>query len=68
MALTSGGRAIAVVTAEDASARGDEGRLMRYAVAHKPDSEALDQFVRRKGGINACAARSWTCRPGSPKF
>jgi hypothetical protein len=32
-------------------------RVMRYAAAYKPDSEPLDQFVRRKGGINACAAR-----------
>ncbi len=31
--------------------------VMRYAAAYKPDSEPLDQFVRRKGGINACAAR-----------
>jgi hypothetical protein len=30
---------------------------MRYAAAHKLDSEALDQFIKRKGGINACAAR-----------
>jgi hypothetical protein len=30
---------------------------MRYAAACKPDSEALGQFVRRKGGINACAGR-----------
>jgi hypothetical protein len=30
---------------------------MRYAAAYKPDSEPLDQFVRRKSGINACAAR-----------
>ena len=30
---------------------------MRYAASYKPDSEALDQFVMRKGGINACAAR-----------
>jgi hypothetical protein len=27
---------------------------MRY----QPDSEPLDQFIRRKGGINACAALS----------
>jgi hypothetical protein len=32
-------------------------RVMRYAAAYKPDSEAFDQFVRRKGGINSCAAR-----------
>jgi hypothetical protein len=30
---------------------------MRYAAAYKTDSEPLDQFVRRKGGINTCAAR-----------
>jgi hypothetical protein len=32
-------------------------RMMRYAAAYKADSEPLDRFVRRKGGINACAAR-----------
>jgi hypothetical protein len=32
-------------------------RLMRYAAAYKPGSEPLDQFIKRKGGINACAAR-----------
>ena len=32
-------------------------RLMRYAARYKPDGEALDQFIKRKGGINACAAR-----------
>jgi hypothetical protein len=31
--------------------------VMRYAVTYKPDSEPLDQFIRRKGGINGCAAR-----------
>ena len=30
---------------------------MRYAAIYKSDSEALAQFIRRKGGINACAAR-----------
>jgi hypothetical protein len=34
---------------------------MRYAVAYKPDSEAFDQFIRRKGGINACVARFGRC-------
>jgi hypothetical protein len=33
-------------------------RVMRYAAVYKSDSEPLDQFVRRKGGINACAGRS----------
>ena len=36
-------------------------RAMRYAVAYKPGSEPLDQFIRRKGGINACAARFSRC-------
>jgi hypothetical protein len=26
---------------------------MRYAALYKSDSEPLDQFIRRKGGINA---------------
>jgi hypothetical protein len=30
---------------------------MRYAAVYKSDSEPLDQFIRRKGGINACAGR-----------
>jgi hypothetical protein len=32
-------------------------RVMRYAAAYKCDSEPFDQFVRRKGGINACGGR-----------
>jgi hypothetical protein len=32
-------------------------RVMRYAAVHKPDAEPLNRFIRRKGGINACAAR-----------
>jgi hypothetical protein len=32
-------------------------RVMRHPAAYKSDSEALDQFIRRKGGINAYAAR-----------
>ena len=32
-------------------------RLMRYAAEHKLNSEPLDRFIRRKGGINVCAAR-----------
>jgi hypothetical protein len=31
--------------------------VVRYAAVYKPDSEALDQFIKRKGGINACAVR-----------
>jgi hypothetical protein len=32
-------------------------RVMRYAAAYKLDSEPLGQFIRRKGGVNSCAAR-----------
>jgi hypothetical protein len=30
---------------------------MRYAAVYKPDSEPLDHFIKRRGGINECAAR-----------
>jgi hypothetical protein len=42
-------------------------RALRYAVAHKPDSEPLDQFIQRMGGINACAARFSRCLGRSPR-
>jgi hypothetical protein len=41
----------------DKRTRSKWSRVMRYAAAYKPDGEPLDQFVRGKGGINACAAR-----------
>jgi hypothetical protein len=47
----------------DKRTRSKWSRLMRYAAAYKLDSEPLDQFVRRKGGINECAAR-FTRRAG----
>jgi hypothetical protein len=44
--------------------------MMRYGAAYKPVSEPLDQFVKRKGAINECAARflsdegvQWAARP-----
>ena len=40
----------------DKRTRSKWSRVMRYAAAHKPDLEALNRFIRRKGGINACAA------------
>jgi hypothetical protein len=53
--------AIIRCTAESAKAdkrtRSKWSRVMRYAAAYKSVSEPLDQFVRRKGGINGCAAR-----------
>jgi len=30
--------------------------MMRYAAVYKPDSEPLNRFVKRKGGINKCVA------------
>jgi hypothetical protein len=41
----------------DKRTRSKWSRVLRYAAAYKPDSEPLEQFVKRKGGINACAAR-----------
>jgi hypothetical protein len=41
----------------DKRTRNKWSRVMRYAAVYKPDSEPLDRFIRRKGGINACAAR-----------
>jgi hypothetical protein len=41
----------------DKRTRSKWSRVMRYAAANKLDSEPLDQFIRRKGGINECAAR-----------
>ena len=37
---------------------------MRYAAVYKPESEQLDHFIKRKGGINACAARFSQCLGG----
>jgi len=41
----------------DERTRSKWSRVMRYAAAYKPDSELLAQFIRRRGGINECAAR-----------
>jgi len=41
----------------DKRTRSKWSRVMRYAVVYKADSEPLGQFIRRKGGINECAAR-----------
>jgi hypothetical protein len=41
----------------DKRTRSKWSRVMRYAAAYKPDSEALDRFVKRMGGINRCAVR-----------
>jgi hypothetical protein len=41
----------------DKRTRSKWSRVMRYTAAYKADSEPLDRFIRRKGGINQCAAR-----------
>jgi hypothetical protein len=47
----------------DKRTRSKWSRVMRYAAFYKSDSEVLGQFIKRKGGINACAARL-SRRPG----
>jgi hypothetical protein len=41
----------------DKRTRSKWSRVLRYATAYMPDSEPLDEFIRRKCGINECAAR-----------
>ena len=45
----------------DKRTRSKWSRVMRYAMEYKPSAEPLAQFVRRKGGINRCAARFTRC-------
>jgi hypothetical protein len=49
----------------DKRTRSKWSRVMRYAAAYKSVSEPLDQFIQRKGGINACAARPHGAPAGS---
>jgi hypothetical protein len=41
----------------DKRTRSKWSRALRYALAYKSPSERLDRFLKRKGGINQCAAR-----------
>jgi hypothetical protein len=45
----------------DKRTRSKWSRVLRYAMEYKPVSEPLDQFIRRRGGINACATRFTRC-------
>jgi len=45
----------------DKRTRSKWSRATRYATVYKPDCEVLERFIRRKGGINACAARFSRC-------
>jgi hypothetical protein len=41
----------------DKKTRSKFARVLRYAAAYKLDAEPLKKFIKRKGGLNACAAR-----------
>jgi hypothetical protein len=41
----------------DQKSRSKWARALRFAAANKPDEESIKKFIRRKGGINACASR-----------
>jgi hypothetical protein len=41
----------------DKKSRSKWARALRYAAANKPDDESIRKFIKRKGGINACASR-----------
>jgi hypothetical protein len=45
----------------DKRTRSKWSRALRYAMKYKCHSEPLDQFIKRKGGINACASRFARC-------
>ena len=45
----------------DKRTRSKWSRALRYALAYKYHSEPLDQFMKRKGGINNCASRFTRC-------
>jgi hypothetical protein len=40
----------------DQKSRSKWARALRFAAANKPDSESIKKFIKRKGGINACAS------------
>jgi hypothetical protein len=41
----------------DQKSRSKWARALRYAAANKPDDEPIKKFIKREGGINACASR-----------
>jgi hypothetical protein len=46
----------------DKRTRSKWSRVLRYAAEYKINVEPLATFIRRKGGINACAGRFTSCR------
>jgi hypothetical protein len=61
-------RATADEAKADKRTRSKWSRVMRYAAVYKPDSEPLDRFIKRKGGINECAARYCRCLSSGTKL
>ena len=45
----------------DKRTRSKWSRMLRYALRYKSHSGPLGQFIKRKGGINACASRFARC-------
>jgi hypothetical protein len=45
----------------DKRTRSKWSRMLRYALRYKSHSEPLDRFIKRKGGINACASLFRRC-------
>jgi hypothetical protein len=41
----------------DKKSRSKWSRALRFAAANKPDDESIKKFIKRNGGINACASR-----------
>jgi hypothetical protein len=54
-------RCTADPTKVDKRTRSKWSRVLRYALRYKSHSEPLDQFIKRKGGINSCASRFTRC-------
>jgi hypothetical protein len=50
----------------DKRTRSKWSRALRYALRYRSYSEPLDQFIKRKGGINRCAERFRAHRRGRP--
>jgi hypothetical protein len=63
-------RCTADVAKADRRTRSKWSRALRYAAVYKPNAEALERFIKRKGGVNACAARFTRClgRGGATKL
>jgi hypothetical protein len=40
----------------DQKSRSKWARALRFAAANKPDDETIKKFIKRNGGINACAS------------